>query len=175
MVSRIEPSGSGSGPGLSKVRIQVFFEEDHHMYEFGSELSNLYQAPQGSPAAKRLAEFRSKAGVKNPNKIPKILMFSEGSKVPVRYDAPHRTRFVVDGPALEMKALDEYLKIEEANIRRNAARAAKDAPPTGPPWDVPAICPTCGAPVDQAKASMAADPMCVFCHQPIPAKPLARA
>lgn len=45
---------------------------------------------------------------------------------------------------------------------------------TGPPWIVPATCPTCGAAVDQAEASMELAPHCVFCHQPLPAQPRAR-
>ncbi|HEY6787681.1 MAG TPA: hypothetical protein VI365_10250 [Trebonia sp.] len=45
---------------------------------------------------------------------------------------------------------------------------------TGPPWVVPAICPTCGAAVDQAKAAMDLAPHCEFCHQPLPAQPRAR-
>jgi hypothetical protein len=45
---------------------------------------------------------------------------------------------------------------------------------TGPPWVVPATCPTCGAAVDQAKAAMDLAPRCAFCHQPLPAQPRAR-
>jgi hypothetical protein len=45
---------------------------------------------------------------------------------------------------------------------------------TGPPWVVPASCPTCGAAVDQAKAAMDLAPHCAFCHQPLPAQPRAR-
>jgi hypothetical protein len=36
---------------------------------------------------------------------------------------------------------------------------------------VPAHCPNCGAPVDQAKASRDPDPQCQFCHQPVPVSP----
>ena len=45
---------------------------------------------------------------------------------------------------------------------------------TGPPWVVPATCPTCGAAVDQAEAAMDPAPHCAFCHQPLPAQPRAR-
>jgi hypothetical protein len=45
---------------------------------------------------------------------------------------------------------------------------------TGPPWVVPAICPTCDAPVDQATATMDPDPKCAYCHQPLPVQPRAR-
>jgi hypothetical protein len=45
---------------------------------------------------------------------------------------------------------------------------------TGPPWVVPATCPTCGAAVDQAEAAMDLAPHCAFCHQPLPAQPRAR-
>jgi len=45
---------------------------------------------------------------------------------------------------------------------------------TGPPWVVPATCPTCGAAVDQSEAAMDPAPHCAFCHQPLPAQPRAR-
>ena len=45
---------------------------------------------------------------------------------------------------------------------------------TGPPRVVPAICPTCGATGDQAKATMDLTLHCAFCHQPLPAQPHAR-
>jgi hypothetical protein len=45
---------------------------------------------------------------------------------------------------------------------------------TGPPWVVPAICPNCDAPVDQATAAMDPDPRCAYCHQPLPVQPRAR-
>jgi hypothetical protein len=45
---------------------------------------------------------------------------------------------------------------------------------TGPPWVVPATCPSCGAQVDQAQAAMDPAPQCAFCHQPLPAQPRAR-
>ncbi len=45
---------------------------------------------------------------------------------------------------------------------------------TGPPWVVPAVCPNCGSPVDQARAAMDLDPKCAYCHQALPAQPRAR-
>lgn len=39
-------------------------------------------------------------------------------------------------------------------------------------WRVPAICPACGAPVEQAIEGMAEQPICHFCHQPLPSDPL---
>ncbi len=45
---------------------------------------------------------------------------------------------------------------------------------TGPPWVVPATCPGCGAPVDQATQAMAPAPTCAFCDEPLPAQPRAR-
>jgi len=39
---------------------------------------------------------------------------------------------------------------------------------SGPKWVVPHQCPNCGAVVDQAAQGMAAEPMCMFCHQPLP-------
>jgi hypothetical protein len=40
-------------------------------------------------------------------------------------------------------------------------------------WQVPEICPSCGAPVDQSRASVAAHPACAMCHVALPCQPLA--
>jgi hypothetical protein len=52
--------------------------------------------------------------------------------------------------------------------------AEDDDSVTGPPWVVPAHCPTCGAAVNKATASMDLEPQCGYCHQPLPAWPRAR-
>jgi hypothetical protein len=38
-------------------------------------------------------------------------------------------------------------------------------------WRVPAECPSCGAPVDQAGQAMSEHPTCSHCHNPLPAEP----
>ena len=35
-----------------------------------------------------------------------------------------------------------------------------------PQWTVPALCPECGARVDQFTSAKAADPRCEYCHSP---------
>lgn len=40
-------------------------------------------------------------------------------------------------------------------------------------WRVPAVCPACGAPVDQSTESLVDHPTCRFCKQPLPCDPLA--
>lgn len=172
MVLAIDPLPSDNT--RSRVRVQVWFEQDKQMAEFHAELPNLYQPEPGSPDAQRLADFRSTQKVKHPGKIPKIQMpISAGSHLPLHYNAAKRKDFVVDEAALRQRAVHEYIENEKRAAARNAAKQPA-APVTGPPWEVPAICPTCGAPIDQAKASTDHDPMCAFCKQPIPAKPLAR-
>lgn len=37
-----------------------------------------------------------------------------------------------------------------------------------PQWTVPALCPECGARVDQFTSAKAADPRCEYCHSPLP-------
>ena len=134
------------------------------------ELASLYQPVPGSPEARRLAELRAAQQVRHPDRIPKIqLPLSGGQMVPVRYDASDRTRLVIDVAALQQRALRDYIKQEqrpktEQNPKQQNAAA-------GPPWVVPVHCPNCGAPVDQATASRAADPHCEFCSQPIPVAP----
>jgi len=70
-------------------------------------------------------------------------------------------------------------KVQNAKMDALRERALEDEPSeddsvTGPPWVVPAHCPTCGAAVNKAKASMDLEPACAFCHQPLPVQPRAR-
>jgi hypothetical protein len=95
---------------------------------------------------------------------------SLGERIPVRYDAANPARAVIDRPALEKQALEYFIEQQERQKGQHKARAGAAA---GPPWSVPARCPNCGAPVDQATASRAADPHCEFCGQPVPVSPLA--
>ena len=166
MVMRNEPSATD--PGISQVRISVRFSGDQTA-EFSEELANLYQPAAGSPEARRLAEVRQAQQLRHADRIPKIqLPLSAGERVPVRYDAADRSRMVLDVPALRKRALQDYIEREQ---RPKAQPPARPGARTGPPWVVPAHCPNCGAPVDQAKASQDPDPLCQFCHQPVPVSP----
>jgi hypothetical protein len=79
-----------------------------------------------------------------------------------------RHHHVLDVPALQKHALHDYIQREQ---RPKAQPPARTGVRTGPPWTVPAHCPNCGAPVDQARASRDPDPFCGFCHQPVPVEP----
>jgi hypothetical protein len=154
---------------MSQVRVSVLFKDGERI-EFSEELANLYQPAPGSAEAQRLAEVRGTEQVKHPDRIPKMQMFlSNGETVPVRYDAAHRSRIVLDVPAMQKRALHEYIKREQKPKQQDRAHARAE---TGPPWVVPTHCPNCGAPVDQARAFKESDPMCEFCHQPLPVSPL---
>jgi hypothetical protein len=154
---------------ISQVRVSVSFK-DGHMVEFSEELANLYQPAPDSPEARRLAEVRSAEQVRHPDRIPKIqLPLSAGERVPVRYDSTDRSMIVIDVPALQKRALHDYLKREQ---RPREQSPAPQGAGFGPPWTVPTHCPNCGAPVDQAKASRDRDPFCLFCHQPLPVTPV---
>jgi hypothetical protein len=89
--------------------------------------------------------------------------------VTVRYDAADRSRIVIDVPALQKRALHDYIQREQKPKGQSSARQGAG---TGLLWAVPTHCPNCGAPVDQAKASQDRDPLCQFCRQPIPVSPL---
>jgi hypothetical protein len=73
-------------------------------------------------------------------------------------------------------------KARESDLDRLMAEADEEDPQpaapgenvTGPPWIVPATCPNCSAPVDQATMAMETDPRCAYCHQPLPAQPRSR-
>ena len=153
---------------ISRVRVSVSFN-DGQMAEFSEELANLYQPAPDSPEARRLAEVRGAEQLRHPDRIPKIqLPLSAGERVPVRYDATDRRMIVIDVPALQKRALHDYLKREQ---RPRGQSPARQGAAFGPPWVVPTQCPNCGAPVDQARASQDRDPVCVFCHQPLPVSP----
>ena len=154
---------------MSQVRVSVRFKDDQTV-EFSEELANLYQPAPDSDEARRLAEVRGAEQLRHPDRIPKIqLPLSDGARVPVRYDAADRSKAVIDVPALQKRALHDYIQREQ---QQRAQPANRPAARTGPPWSVPTHCLNCGAPVDQAKASQDPDPMCQFCQQPIPVTPL---
>jgi hypothetical protein len=166
MVMHNDPSAADRG--VSRVRVTVSFKDDQRV-EFSQELANLYQPAPGSQEARRLTEVRQAQQLRHADRIPKIqLPLSDGERVPVRYDAADRSKLTIDVPALQQRALRDYLKREQGPKEQKTARI-------GPPWVVPAHCPNCGAPVDQAKASQDPDPACPFCHQPVPVGPLAPA
>ena len=153
----------------SQIRVEVRFK-DGEAVQFTEELANLYQPAAGTPEAQRLAEVRNAEQLRHADRVPKIqLEVSDGARIPVRYDAADRSRLVVDVPALQRRALNDYIQSEQKPKEQKPAARGVVA---GPPWVVPAHCPNCGAPVDQARASRAADPFCQFCRQPIPVTPL---
>lgn len=154
---------------MSHVRVSVRFKDGQNV-EFSEELANLYQPAPGSPEAQRLAEVRGAEQLRHPDRIPKIqLPLSMGERVPVRYDAAHRSKIVIDVPAIRKRALHDYIQREQQPKQQKPAHPGTE---TGPPWVVPTHCPNCGAPVDQAMASRDPDPKCEFCHQPLPVSPL---
>jgi hypothetical protein len=154
---------------MSVVRVSVYFKDGERV-EFSEELASLYQPERGSADAQRLAEIRGSEQVKHPDRIPKMQIFlSNGETVPVRYDAAHRSRIVLDVPAMQKRALQEYLKRQQQPKQQDRGHARAEM---GPPWVVPAHCPNCGAPVHQATAAKESDPMCEFCDQPLPVSPL---
>ena len=154
---------------MSQVRVSVSFK-DGQTVEFSEELANLYQPSPGSAEAQRLAEVRAAEELRHPDRIPKIqLPLSVGGRVPVRYDTAHRARIVIDVPAMQKRALHDYIQREQKPKQEEPARPGAKV---GPPWVVPTHCPNCGAPVHQARASRDSDPICEFCRQPLPVSPL---
>jgi hypothetical protein len=164
MICHNEPSSADRR--IWHVRVEVRFKDEQRV-EFSQELDSLYQPAPGSQEAQRIVEARSAEQLRHPDRVPKIqLPLSDGCTVPVRYDEANRSRLVIDVPALQKRALHDY--IEHEKKQAPVSKVAR----TGPPWVVPAHCPNCGAPVDQAKAARDADPHCQFCSQPIPVSPV---
>jgi hypothetical protein len=165
----MQNESSAADRGISQVRLSVDFK-DGQRAEFSEELANLYQPTPGSPEARRLAEVREAEQLRHPDRIPKIqLPLSLGERVPVRYDAADRSKIVIDVPALQKRALHDYIQQEKKPKGQSPARQGAGI---GPPWAVPTHCPNCGAPVDQARASQDRDPHCEFCRQPVPVTPV---
>jgi hypothetical protein len=165
----IHSESSAADRRITQVRVSVRFKGGQAV-EFSEELANLYQPAPGSQEARRLAEIRGAEQLRHPDRIPKIqLPVFVGERMPVRYDAADPGKIVIDVPALQKRALHDYLQREHEPKGQPPARPGAG---TGPPWAVPTNCPNCGAPVDQAKASQDPDPQCQFCHQPVPVKPV---
>jgi hypothetical protein len=100
------------------------------------------------------------------------------------HDAGDVTGFVVDTGSGEVRfdmsdprnsTSARILARLEAEGTAPSADAGPEVGPTGPPWAVPATCPRCGAPVDQAVASRAVAPACDTCLAPLPVQPQPRA
>lgn len=164
-----ETAVSEADRGRTRVRIEVRFK-DGQTVDFGEELANIYQPDPGTPDAQRLIQARADEHLRHPDKVPKIqLALSQGAMVPVRYDPAHRERMVIDQAALHQIAMKEFIDQEKYKNKKAAGPIA-----AGPPWAVPSVCPSCGAPVDQAKASRDQDPKCPFCREPIPVQPARR-
>jgi len=84
--------------------------------------------------------------------------------------ASGEVRFDMDDPRNSTTAHQKDFDLLENQILAGTPAGPGEAV-TGPPWIVPAICPDCGAPVDQATSAMALDPKCEFCHEPLPVQP----
>ncbi|HSR83302.1 MAG TPA: hypothetical protein VLM11_03875 [Streptosporangiaceae bacterium] len=64
---------------------------------------------------------------------------------------------------------------QSVRVRFNRAHHSKvvllNTASVGGLWHVPAHCPDCGAPVDEAVASVAAHPICTYCQHSLPRDP----
>src|SRR6266851_2367593 len=108
-----------------------------------------------------------------------------GDLVKVGYDPKsHKTEIQIEGdPGYDPKLVREAKKQQRA-ARTQALLAGAPVAETAravhfvnvvddePRWTVPAICPQCGARVDQSTASMAGHPRCEYCAKPLPCEPV---
>ena len=109
----VHSESSDADRRMSQVRLSVRFK-DGQTVEFSEELANLYQPAPGSPEAQHLAEVRGAEQLRHPDRIPKVqLPLSVGERVPVRYDAADRSKIVIDVPALQKRALHDYIQREQ--------------------------------------------------------------
>lgn len=82
-------------------------------------------------------------------------------ELPVLFDPDEPERMVVD-----VTKLPEFEAAAAAASGAGPGAAAAREAAAG--WKLPALCPHCGAPVDQAVQSVRVDPHCDFCHEPLP-------
>jgi hypothetical protein len=114
-------------------------------------------------------------------KVPIFSKPEQGDLVTVSYDPrSHKTELHIDGDSrYDPRLIREAKKQQEAALKQsllsgapvaNAAGLVRyaGAHHDGAHWRVPAVCPECGARVDQSTASIAEHPHCDFCGKPLP-------
>ena len=119
-------------------------------------------------------------------KVPIFSAPQPGDLVNVSYDhKSHKTEIQVEGdPRYDPKIIRENRQQQKAEREQALLSGAPVPGGTGivhhvgrefaadePRWVVPAICPECGARVDQSAASMAEHPKCEYCAHPLPCQP----
>lgn len=116
-------------------------------------------------------------------KVPISSHPEQGDVVTVAYDPKdHKTEILIEGdPRYDPKLIRANQK-QEREARTEALLSGAPVPVAPgtvhyeeddePRWSVPAICPECGARVDQSTASMAEHPMCEYCDKPLPCEPV---
>ncbi len=78
-----------------------------------------------------------------------------------------------DPPALRETIVVWYHPADRSRVRPDISwRQRSPADGTSLRWKVPAVCPNCGARVDQSTESVAAHPACRQCQAPLPSEPV---
>jgi len=167
-VTRADPVASDTG--RSQVQVQVRYK-DGRTGQFTQELANLFQPAPESPEAQQVIELRDELQLRHPEHMPKIqLPLFNGRVVPVCLDTRSPGQLVIDEPSLQRQAVHDYVHEQRHAQQTSREKRAKKNPKRGggPPWEVPAECPNCGARVDQAVTSKDPDPRCPYCRAPLP-------
>jgi hypothetical protein len=118
-------------------------------------------------------------------KVPISSKPEQGDVVKVSYDPKnHKTQIEIEGDSRYDPQLIKAAKKRQQAARKEALLSGAPVPETAgvvhytnvvddePRWTVPAICPECGARVDQSTASMADHPTCGYCSKPLPCEPV---
>ena len=157
------------GPGNVEDTDMHGVHWDHHKYI-------VEVRPEGE------APFR----VETKAKVPIRSAPHPGDVVTVTYEPKnHKAEIQIAGDPRYDPKLVGAAKKEQAEARREALLSGATVPGAQrvvdddadeiddePRWVVPAMCPECGARVDQSTASTAAHPKCEFCSQPLPCEPI---
>lgn len=158
------------GSGNTVTRDMHGVDWDHHKYIL-----------EVRPAGEDPFRIETKA------KVPIFSAPQPGDLVKVTYEhKSHKTEIQVEGdPRYDPKIIRENKKQQKAAREQALLSGAPVPARTGvvhhvgrelaedePRWVVPAICPECGARVDQSAASTAEHPKCEYCARLLPCQPV---
>jgi hypothetical protein len=111
-------------------------------------------------------------------KVPILSKPDQGDVVQVSYGVKnHKTEIQIEGdprydPTLVRNRKQQERTAQDAALLSGAPAAAASSPGYDPDdeprWAVPALCPACGAKVDQSTAPFEESPKCGLCGQSLP-------
>jgi hypothetical protein len=131
------------------------------------------QRPKMSPQDKLMMEKLRLAKDGSPGTATILALGPDGARTATIRVNPD----VGEGFETTIQLLKGRLEVgQSVRVRFNPAHHSKvvllNTASVGGLWHVPTHCPDCGAPVDEAVASVAAHPVCAYCQHSLPRDPV---